>query len=197
MSRAKARADRIREQISITAVLASYGYLVQDGMDRQQQFPCDLHGDGSDSKPSARVYPENNQWYCFACGMSRDAIQTVREKENLDFREACDQLEKRFRLPPLPWTDEGEEEKGGPEVGDLFVVPDTSREDLRDRVRTLLLGISKEKSMPLAKVLGFWEEFDRLAFYLEKGSEEVVDDFLALRDRLVRGLRGRQEDGLQ
>lgn len=63
MTRSERRAARIRTDIPITRVLEDYGYRVQD-VDRQQQFPCDLHGDGSDGKPSARVYPESNQWYC-------------------------------------------------------------------------------------------------------------------------------------
>jgi intein/homing endonuclease len=65
MSRAKQRADRIRQDIDIVQVLADYGYKVNPGGgDREQQFSCDLHGDGSDSKPSARVYPSSNSWYC-------------------------------------------------------------------------------------------------------------------------------------
>ena len=63
--RAKAAADRIRETASILDVLAHYGYHVRDdGGHREQQFPCDLHGTGRDNKPSARVYPESNSWYC-------------------------------------------------------------------------------------------------------------------------------------
>lgn len=65
MSRAKQRADRIREEVEIVQVLADYGYHVSaHGGDREQQFSCDLHGDGSDSKPSARAYPSSNSWYC-------------------------------------------------------------------------------------------------------------------------------------
>ena len=64
---ASKRAARIREEIPITAVLADYGYDVRDdGGDREQQFPCNMHGDGYDVKPSARVYPESASWYCVA-----------------------------------------------------------------------------------------------------------------------------------
>jgi len=65
--RAKAAADRIREKISILDVLVAYGYRVRnDGGGREQQFSCDLHGDGVDGTPSARVYPDSNSWYCVA-----------------------------------------------------------------------------------------------------------------------------------
>lgn len=64
-SRAKQRADRIRSEVPIIRVLADYGYHVNpDGEDREQQFSCDLHGSGQDRKPSARVYPSTNSWYC-------------------------------------------------------------------------------------------------------------------------------------
>ena len=63
--RAKAAADRIREQVPILQVLASYGYRVRvDGGGREQQFSCDLHGTGQDNKPSARAYPDSASWYC-------------------------------------------------------------------------------------------------------------------------------------
>lgn len=63
--RAKAAADRIRELVPILEVLVTYNYRVRaDGGEREQQFQCDLHGTGKDNKPSARVYPESNSWYC-------------------------------------------------------------------------------------------------------------------------------------
>lgn len=189
MSRARARADRIRKAIPITSVLASYGYAVHEGQDRQQQFSCDLHGDGQDSKPSARVYPETQQWYCFACATSRDAIQTVREKENLDFRGACDVLESRFKLPPLPWTSEDGEEPEGGRGGtseDLFFIPPPTAQEGKERVRKLLLGITQEKALALKDTLLLWEEFDRLCSFLEKDPEGLLDEFMNLRNRVVR-----------
>ena len=109
MGRAKAAADRIRAEVPIVDVLYEYGYHVHpDGEDREQQFSCDLHGDGADTKPSARVYPDSASFHCFACGRSRDAITLVREKEGIDFWPAVKALEARYGLDPLPW--EGPEE---------------------------------------------------------------------------------------
>lgn len=65
MGRSRQRADRIRALIPIEEVLLHYGYQVRaDAGGREQQFCCDLHGDGQDTKPSARVYPESASWYC-------------------------------------------------------------------------------------------------------------------------------------
>lgn len=64
--RAKAAAARIREHVPIVRVLVALGYedIRADGGEREQQFRCDLHGSGQDNTPSARVYPDSNDWYC-------------------------------------------------------------------------------------------------------------------------------------
>ena len=65
MSRSKRRLEQIKQNVEITQVLSDYGYKIHlGGSSQEQQFPCDLHGDGSDGKPSARVYPATGQWYC-------------------------------------------------------------------------------------------------------------------------------------
>jgi DNA primase len=188
MSRSKARADRIRAEIPVVEVLASYGYAVHSGGDREQQFSCDLHGDGTDQKPSARVYPDTNSWYCFACSTSRDSIQTVREKEGLDFRAACDLLERRFNLPPLQWSQD-EDEVGRFDLESVLETPVFTASDARARVAALLNSVTNEKSLPLEKILRLWEEHDRLALLLEKNSEGLLDEFLALRDRVAGSIR--------
>ena len=110
MSRSRKSAERIREEVPIIEVLADYGYDVDTrGGDREQQFSCDLHGDGQDSKPSARVYPDNNQFFCFACGRSRDVLALVMEKEALSFWDAIRKIEKRHGLSPLPWEPDEED----------------------------------------------------------------------------------------
>lgn len=187
MSRPKDRADRIRSEVPIIEVLATYGYAVSVDGGREQQFSCDLHGDGSDSKPSARVYPDSNQWYCFACSTSRDAIQTVREKEGLDFRTACDLLEKRFHLPALPWT-EDESKSDGLELD--FSAKAPTAEDASNRVKAMLKSITQEQSLPLEAVLRLWQEHDRLTLRLETGSEGLLDELNEFRFRVLGKVRG-------
>jgi hypothetical protein len=170
------RVERIRAEIPITRLLAGYGYQVQD-VDREQQFPCDLHGDGTDGKPSARVYPANNQWYCFGCARSRDAIQTVREKEGLDFPQALDKLEKDFGLPPLPWEEGDQEAKPRDVVADILDAPYV--DPVRNRCERFLRAIMTERTEPLPRVLKMWEAFDRARVLEDRGEHEPMKHLLA------------------
>ena len=64
-SRNARRVAQIKASVPIIQLLSDYGYHVHLGGDYQeQQFSCDLHGDGRDGKPSARAYPASNSFYC-------------------------------------------------------------------------------------------------------------------------------------
>jgi DNA primase len=52
------------------------------------KWTCPFHADGK--TPSLGV--AGNRWKCFGCGRSGDAIDWLREREGLSFREACQQL---------------------------------------------------------------------------------------------------------
>lgn len=177
MSRAKQRADRIRAEVEIVRVLADYGYAVNpDGGDREQQFACDLHGDGQDSSPSARVYPATNSIFCFAENRYRDIIQLVREKEGTDFWGAVKVVEARYHLPPLPWTDEDEirpETLGEKVIASLR--SDRTFEEERHTTERLLQTMTEERDVPMEKVLALWEGFDRVVHGMvkEQWSEEL------------------------
>lgn len=174
-SRAVRRADRIREMIPIEQVLADYGYNVRpDGGGREEQFSCNLHGDGWDSKPSARVYPESASWYCFACDMSRDAIATVRHNENLSFWDAIRKLEVAYGLPPLPWDDEDDDgdddDVGTPStqsVVEANLHPDRTFDDDARRFRALLDGEVQERGVSIATATSYWEAFDKVVWYVK------------------------------
>jgi len=151
------RSDRIKEKIPLLSVLAYYGYDVGSSQDREYQFRCDLHGDGSDNAPSARVYPSTNTWYCFACGKIRDAVSTVMEKEGLDFSNACRALELKYNLPLWAWkeTDPYEEaESKTRETSDL--------DHLKKRINSKLSEAIKARSLSLEQSLRFWEAYSML-----------------------------------
>lgn len=136
------------------SVLNGYGYDVIN-VDREQQFKCDLHGDGSDNAPSARAYPESNSWYCFACGKTRDSISTVMEIEGVEFSKACYLLESKYNL--TPWVHKKKEdvfkEEEHEEISDIDL--------LRRKIEFRLTFRMKE--IPLEESLKYWEVFNMLS----------------------------------
>jgi hypothetical protein len=173
VSRAREAANRIREEIPLLHVLADYGYGVYlDGGDHEQQFSCDLHGDGRDSKPSARLYPDNNQFFCFACARSRDAIALVQEKEGVRFWDAVKLLEQRYGLSPLPWSPE---EKAPPEAlqTDLEAVlnPLETPEQALHRLDRFLFNLCRDRALTPQRLAGFWEAHDRVVVFLQDGGD--------------------------
>jgi len=195
--RARKRADRIHEQIDITQVLVSYGYAVHAGYGGEEQFPCDLHGDGHDNRPSARVYPDSNSWYCFACDRTRDAIDTVQEKEGKDFWAAVRALEERYGLPPLPYEDEGEQARnpaaGVRDAVKAAVDPKRTYAEERERTRKFLDGLTTDRELPLDLVLKLWEAYDKVNHLVDKElvPEERAKQALAeIRGKAMEALRG-------
>lgn len=188
MSRASKAANRIRKEIPLSTVLADYGYRVEGGSDREQQFSCDLHGDGQDRKPSARLYEE--QFFCFACGVSRDAISLVREKEGVEFWEAVKKLETRYGLEPLPW-EPSERESLSDEISKAFDRQETPEQAL-NRVACLVDSLCKERSVTAEKCAGFWEAHDRVLTFMGEGGDpdKVISMAHRILDACKKELRG-------
>jgi DNA primase len=179
MSRVRRAADRIREEIPLLSVLRDYGYHVhEDGGMHEQQFSCDLHGDGSDNKPSARLYPEDNQFFCFACGRPRDSIALVQEKEGLKFWDAVKLLESKYGLSPLPWdpsdAEKPPEEKLGQELQQVLDPTETPEQAL-ERLARFLMGLCQDRELTPQRLAGFWEAHDRVtAFMADNGDPKQV-----------------------
>ena len=152
------RAKQIRENVGIEQVLYDLGYPIQAGIEREQQFPCDLHGDGKDGKYSARVYPDSGSWYCFACGKSRDAIETYRDKFGYSFGKACWTIESKYGLPHIFSNGKDNEEKDVPKVDHS----ESTFKIMQRRVETILKGVGKVKSMEDS--LRWWEAYDYICW---------------------------------
>ncbi len=194
--RARASADRIREHVPIIRVLSTLGFDVRDdGGDREQQFSCDLHGSGHDNKPSARVYPDSNTWYCFGCGLTRDSIETLRAKQDLTFWRAVKILEQAVGLEPLP-IDYGSDEKGEVDLAEMRanLAPETTYADEETRTRRWLDVRTLNRDLPLDMLLGFWEAFDKVVFHVRgpRGDGGVWTEMkgqhilAGLRERMVK-----------
>jgi hypothetical protein len=190
-TRLRARADRVNQECNLGEMLQSYGYAVVPDREREQQFSCDLHG--MDNKPSARLYGYNNTTYCWVCQKKRDAIAYVMEKENVNFRQAIEQLEQRLGLPSLPWTDEDEERPADPrDALDEIANPGASFEDERDRLRKFLSTLTSERDLDAKTLLSFWEVFDRVDYGMARQDwpeSKGVAAMAQLRGRLMERLR--------
>jgi hypothetical protein len=198
MSRFRQRADRIRKRVPIVEVLSAYGYEVRTDLeDREQQFRCDLHGDTFDAKPSARVYPVSNSWYCFACSASRDAIATVQAKEDLSFSEACRKLEEGYGLPKMDWGTYKEPKRISP--SEVLEVTQTvfSFPEEQQQCKRLLMVLTKSRKLPLKTIMILWEVFDMVGWrtHKKKISEEVGKQRLQqLKSKAIQLVSEEQED---
>ncbi len=190
-SRLRARADRVNQECDLGDLLQGYGYAVVPDRQREQQFSCDLHG--VDNKPSARLYGANNTTYCWVCQKSRDPIAYVMEKENVNFREAIEALERRLGLPTLPWSDEdGDDEEDPGDELDRIAHPPASYDAERGRVCKLLETLTKERDLDARTLLSFWEVLDRVDYGVARqnwGEKKGIEAVGQLRARLMERLR--------
>lgn len=178
-TRSQKRAERLRERADIGVLLQDYGYGIHPDMSREQQYSCDLHG--PDNKPSARYYPRTNSVYCFACGKARDPIGLVMDKEGVSFREACDYLEGKFGLPPLPWDAEAEEPESALTEIDALLSAGTTYEQECSQVRNFLDLLIQERDMKMQTLLAFVEAFDRIEFGVRKAQMDEDTGKLAMQ----------------
>lgn len=190
MSRVRQKIDRIRESVPMENVLLYYGYRVHDNAGgREQQFPCDLHGDGNDNRPSARAYPDH--FYCWACQRSRDAIDLVQIKEGVSFKKAVRILEERYGLPSLPWPDdpeEGEEDVRPSPSDEIEASLKTQRsfEQEAQRVERLMEAVTTDRLLPMRSTMRLWSLFDKVRLKVRK--EEITED---LGKKAMAKLRGK------
>lgn len=185
-----ARLKRIKDSVPLHKVLFDYGYQIDmSAGSRQQQFSCDLHGDGSDSRPSARMYPDTKQWYCFACGKSRDVVETVRDKENLSFRQAMRVLEQRFDLPV------------GSDDDWVGTVPDNAVAAILDANRScqamsrslfaLIESMTESRTVTGRRVASCWEAYDVIQSHLVSGrisEPDSVQVMVKVRNKVLEEL---------
>lgn len=177
---ARAAAERIRATAPLVDILLRYGYRVRpDSGDREQQFSCDLHGDGRDTKPSARAYPATRQWYCFTCSQSRDVIQTVMAKEGLEWWPAIRFLEKLYHLEPLAFDN--------PDPTDSLTKqvfgnpgPQKTFDSVRTQVWNNLNTLTLQQELSLAETVRFWEAFDTIVWHVgnSRWTEQTGKDML-------------------
>jgi hypothetical protein len=198
--RTQRRLERIKDEVDILSLLEEFGFHVRGDMDREQQFSCRLHGDGRDSRPSARVYPETQSWHCWACQKSRDAVSTVREVHNLGFMEAVKWLEGKYGLPELPFLpgDTVYRPKAADTVVEEALAPlqqgRTFEQDAKV-VGGLIDMATSDRMLSLERTTAFWDAFDRVV-YLVTGKGQSLPEVQGrvalekIRTRIMAEIKG-------
>ena len=199
-ARDERRKQRVKTEVNIRQLLADFGYPIHVSPladDREEQFPCDLHGDGIDNTPSARVYTDNTV-YCFVCDKARDTIALVQEKLDLSFMDAIDWLENWAGLPPLPFDpkDFGESEKSSlQKMQEALHWVENERDfgKVQKRVESYLFNVTQERELPLADVTRFWDAHDKIRHMV---ATEQISDFkgAALLASLLNRLKEAHAD---
>lgn len=96
--------DEIIARTDMQALVGSYVTLKRAGANFSGL--CPFH---SEKTPSFTVFPSDNSFYCFGCGVGGNAVTFVRRIENLEFTEAVALLARRagIRIPETPGREEG------------------------------------------------------------------------------------------
>ena len=78
-------AAALKRDHPLPALLAASGVRLSPAGPGRWKGRCPFH---DDHRPSLRVHPERNVWYCDPCGAGGDALAFVMRHEELGFAEA-------------------------------------------------------------------------------------------------------------
>jgi DNA primase len=85
--------DAVKDEVRMSTVLRAYRVDFTDSGE-PEQLHCPFHG--ADLNRSARLYPENDEVYCFVCDKTWDVIEFVKDMEELPFPAAVDLLARTY-----------------------------------------------------------------------------------------------------
>lgn len=87
--------DELRRRSDITELASAYTELRRAG--RNLVGLCPFHNERT---PSFTVYPDNQSYYCFGCGVGGDSVNFVMRSQNLDYSDAVRWLCDRVGMAP-------------------------------------------------------------------------------------------------
>ena len=85
----KETVDEVLIRNDVESLIGSYVSLKRAGSNLKGL--CPFH---SEKSPSFTVYPADNSFYCFGCGIGGNAITFIRQIEHLDYPDAVEFLAK-------------------------------------------------------------------------------------------------------
>ena len=89
--------DQIKERIDIVELVGRKVQLRQAG--RNFKGLCPFHNERT---PSFVVFPDGQRYHCFGCGKSGDIFTWLMDTENVDFKDALEQLAQRAGVELKP-----------------------------------------------------------------------------------------------
>ncbi len=95
--------DEVIARNDIESLIGSYVTLKRAGSNLKGL--CPFH---SEKTPSFTVYPNDNSFYCFGCGVGGNAVTFIRQIEHLDYPDAVRFLAKRAGISYIPDDDDVE-----------------------------------------------------------------------------------------
>jgi DNA primase len=139
------------------------------------------------------VYPDSASFYCFACGLARDAVALLRAKEGLSLKGAIHKLEVTYGLPALPWEDDRPVAEVTRDTVQARLDPSRTFQDELKTFYSTLGWVTQERVLQMDQTLAFWEAGDQVSYKVGEGlmPEETGYKVLkVLQERLDQALRG-------
>ena len=182
--------DEILARNDIESLIGSYVSLKRAGSNLKGL--CPFH---SEKTPSFVVYPHDNSFYCFGCGIGGDAVTFIKQMERLDYPDALEFLAKRAGIT-IPISDNGYQGvKRVDKARFLKMNTDAARFFNRclfentDEARAALAYFTEKRQLSLSTIkhfgLGFApNSFDKFSGYMRQLGytyDELVEGFLCGR----------------
>ena len=185
----RATVDEVLLRNDIESLIGSYVSLKRAGSNLKGL--CPFH---SEKSPSFTVYPADNSFYCFGCGVGGNAITFIRQIEHLDYPDAIEFLAKRAGITVIRENEREQYVKKGIDKQRLLNMNvDAAKyfnkmlfaDDPKSKEALAYFTESRKLSLATIKHFGLGyapDTFDSLQRYMmNKGytREELVEGFLA------------------
>lgn len=181
--------EEIIARNDIESVIGAYVSLKRAGSNMKGL--CPFH---SEKTPSFTVYPADNSFYCFGCGVGGDVVTFIKHIEHLDYPDAVEFLAKRAGITVLRDSDEKYYKKQGIDKGRLLKMNVEAARFFHNALfqnnpeaREALAYFTEKRRLSVATIkhfgLGFApNSFDSLIRYMENlgyTKDELVIAYLA------------------
>ena len=181
--------DEILIRNDIESLIGSYVPLKRAG--NNLKGLCPFH---SEKTPSFTVYPSDNSFYCFGCGVGGNAITFVRQIEHLDYTDAVEFLAKRAGITLIRDEKSAQYEPKRRDKQRFYKMNvDAAKffhnalfQDTAD-AKAALEYFTKERALPMSAIKHFGlgyapDSYDALINYMLKrgySKDELVEAYLA------------------